>query len=462
MASNSLVIRDFRSLPGKLSADGRRYVFPLIKTKSRTGGESFWEIGVGVLSAIPEIAVQKTITENPFEKSAELLVPIKDEWFNNAAITENIVGVLKVNSGKVGGKVRISAPTFITGGKNIGASNETNIFCQALRDALSEYNKKLKKTITESAGVDIHFPMLAQNMADQDPDFVKFGFEKVFEQIKYNGLRSMAVDNVMYSRRGHFYPGFTLIKQIMQKLAAVIAEKYPHKIYFDGELYKHGATLQYISGVARKKDNVETQNEIKYIIYDVYIPAVPEMLFSKRAELMREFSGILSAILAGNVFKAVEFAPTYEISAAADMVKHYQEFLAAGYEGAMIRLDRPYVCGIKEYHSNVLLKVKPSYDAEFEVVSVFAAEKGKARGALMLQCKTKPADKTEPKYFNVTPAVPLAERISIYEKWSQDESVVRGHMLVVTFDEYSKDGVPQRARTSLLFRKNNDSYYKLT
>src|SRR6185437_2700924 len=59
---------------------------------------------------------------------------------------------ITVDSKQEGGKTRDAVATFVTSGKNIGKSNATNIVTQSLRDALSLYNKQIKKAHPKSKG----------------------------------------------------------------------------------------------------------------------------------------------------------------------------------------------------------------------------------------------------------------------------------------------------------------------
>jgi hypothetical protein len=99
--------------------------------------------------------------------------------------------------------------------------------------------------------------------------------------------------------------------------------------------------------------------------------------------------------------------------------------------------------------------MKPTYDAEFEIIGWETGEKGKAAEALMIICQT-----DDGKKFNVTPMGELPDRIALAKKMNtieengktHFENHWRGKRVTIYFDEKSVDGVPQRARTKLEFR----------
>jgi ATP-dependent DNA ligase len=125
----------------------------------------------------------------------------------------------------------------------------------------------------------------------------------------------------------------------------------------------------------------------------------------------------------------------------------------------MIRpIESTYVFSEKSHHSKNLLKMKPRFDAEYELVDWFMAEKGKAAGLLMLVCET-----TDGKLFNVTPSLTELERQEWTEKFAvveankltMFENVWKGSMITVFYDDLSEDGIPLRASTKMKTRVDN-------
>jgi hypothetical protein len=95
--------------------------------------------------------------------------------------------------------------------------------------------------------------------------------------------------------------------------------------------------------------------------------------------------------------------------------------------------------------------MKKTYDREYEISGWTTGVKGKAALALMIICRS--GDKT----FPVTPAMELEERNALAKKMKTVESNGKTHFenhwlgrpLIVYFDDYSKDNLPQRARTKM-------------
>ena len=427
MASKQIHIKDFSQLPGRLSDDRLTWEFPVIKTQNARGRETFWKIYVRVI-----------------DKNGKF-VRIRDEWFTN--LPEGYSGWIKVDSGVVGGKVKASVPTIVSKGKNIGKANATNPFTQALRDALGLYNKQKDKA---EVGMDMYPPMLSQLMRDQVTPPTASIDAPLFVQRKYNGLRAVATYSeaektiILYSRRRNRYPGLTYIRD---ELLPAISKYWNEgrKLYLDGELYKHGMPLQDISGYARREHK---DPMLEFVVYDCFIVNELDLKFSERKIILDE-------IFAKYKFKHTKLADTYMVVSDAEINKLYEQFLREGYEGAMVRVDAPYRFSYNEYHSNLLLKMKPELDHEFEIVGWKTGDKGKAAKALMIICKTESGVE-----FPVTPAMTLEERVELAKKMGTIEPNGKTHFenhwlgrkLIVTFDEWSKDRVPLRARTRMEIR----------
>lgn len=449
MASQSVTITDYTKLPGKIHDDGMAYLFPQINSVNSHGKTMMWRIIVKAFEARPDV----------FMPLPEQFIKFDPNFLKNEKLI-NIHGYIYVESGIVGGKIKTIVPTIVSKGLNIGKANETNAICQALRDALSKYNKQLRKAKNVSAGLgqtERYPPMLAQVLEDQNSlDFTK----SVYIQPKFNGLRAvMTLDKVdgeeiciAYSRTKLLYPGFDYIKK---ELLPILKEYHSanRKLYLDGELYKHGMRLQDLSGLSRReeKDDKVLENRINFQIYDCFISNEPDLKFSDRLSILNEIFDTLETTYCKQT-------QTWIVSNVGELREHYKSFIDAGYEGAMVRLDSPYVYSYNSHHSKVLLKLKPSFDGEYEIIGWDVGKKGKGAGALLLKVKTK-----DGKEFNVTPAlgedsnterIRLAKDMAIVEENQKThfENKFLGKMLIVEYDEKSKDDVPQRARTQLVIR----------
>jgi hypothetical protein len=105
--------------------------------------------------------------------------------------------------------------------------------------------------------------------------------------------------------------------------------------------------------------------------------------------------------------------------------------------------------------------MKETHDGEYKIIGWETGSRGKAANSLMIVCETKGG-----KRFNCTPALPIEEREALAAKMSTFDSSDQissdqknyferhylNKMLIVYYDEKSKDDVPQRARTKMEIR----------
>jgi ATP dependent DNA ligase domain len=415
------------------------------------------------------IHVRAIAPGNETKQGAELeaaFLPLEPELDNKPSAN---YGWCIVYSGVVGGKIRDTVPTITREGKSQKSSAATNPFCQALRDALGLYNKKCRKVAVEvvaEAGADAQahvrpLPMLAQVAKMDGLDWTR----PMWVQRKFNGVRAVAVleDNavVMYSRSGIAYPGFDKIKA---ELLPVLQE-YPSGVHLDGEIYKHGKTLNEISGQARGG----TAEDVEYMAYDMFDSDKPKMLYTERR---RELNDLLACV-EGVYVKPVE---TYDAVSEANVNMLYTRFRAEGYEGAMLRLEDVYKYSYNGHHCKQLLKIKPTYDDEYEIVGWTVGRKGKAAAALMLKCtigdverrnivdESKPVDPQriapEKRIFDVTPMGEIADRDALAVKMAEIQPSMKtyfeenwlGRKITIYFAELSPYGVPQQGRTKMEVR----------
>lgn len=457
MAGKAVTIRDYKSLPGGL-LNATTWSFPTVKSVNSHSRATEWTLLVRCLAPGNE-------TKQGAELEAAFL-PLEPELAN--APSPNY-GWMIVHSGVVGGKIRDTVPTIVYSGKNLKASHATNPVCQAMRDALGMYNKQCRKVATEvvaeaqaDGSGDRYPPMLAQVIKWDKIDWDK----PVYCQRKFNGVRVVSCiergEVVMYSRSKIAYPGFAEIKA--ELLQAMI--EYPG-VFLDGEAYKHGTPLNEISGKARGGTTDEL--EVNYMVYDCFMPSRPDMKYSERLVLLTEILRTMDNTLV----KPVEtLTPTTEAQA----WQMYKQFRDEGYEGAMIRLDEPYRYSYNGHHCTQLLKIKPTYDDEYEIVGWLVGKKGKAAKALMLRCtigdvprrnivnEAEPVDprKIDPKdrVFDVTPMGTIEDRIRLAEQMAQIQPSTKtffeenwlGKKITIYFAELSPYGVPQQGRTKMEMR----------
>lgn len=312
----------------------------------------------------------------------------------------------------------------ITEGKNIGKKNETTYLEQAIKEAQSRIEKKLKEGyIEESNNTTIKetlLPMLAQEYKKHKSK-IKF---PCFVQPKLDGYRMIynPVSDQMLTRSGKH---FTILNDSdLHKELKLLNLKFP----VDGELYAHQELTFEEYGVLRKKSLTEKDNEvlekIEFNIYDV----ICDKEFEKRLDILQKLNP---------KFK-VKIVPTYKCETEQDIEKYHEKFLKEGYEGTMIRnLHGKYQCKFRSYD---LLKYKNFNDSEFEIVG-FSKETdttGNNQNLIVWTCKTEKGLE-----FDVQSKGTRLERQKLYN----DAKMYIGKKLWVQYFGLTNQGVPRFPKT---------------
>lgn len=429
MASTSIHIPDVLAavregtIPCTYDRKLRAYVFPTVTSKTSRGARTFWTIRVGLV-----------------DRNHEPL-PIPDEAFEAVAT----IGCIVVESFQERGKIRDVVPTYVSKGKNAGKKNATNAFSQAIRDAFTLYNKKLK---VSSSGISDERPppMLVKTNGDTrqatlTEDDLDSG---VIAQTKLNGVRLVAYlknnEVVMYSRTGSLYPG---MDNIREDLTAILQRAGGY--YLDGEIYRHGESLLWISGQSRREQD---DSSLEYHVFDCFDPGNPQESGIDRQNKLDELFSHASAG-SSHVKRVQNFYP----QSMEEVHSLFQQFTRDGYEGIILRrASAPYVFSVNGSRSSDVLRIKPKLHAEFKCVGFTQGDKGKDKGAVIWICEPiTPKDKHAENTFHVLPKNMTYElRYKLFRFLSRDDNFDRylnGRPLTVEFDEYSKKtGFPLRAK----------------
>lgn len=468
-------INDFRKeIPGEVDADDKStYKFPRITSKRFDGKESYYDIIVRIATGVASnIKGAKEI-----EKLNETFIDIDDKYFTSSEkLPDGYYGWYKVNYyavvGSDPGKGQI--PTRVYVGKNVGKKNQTNPFTQALRDALSRYNKQIQKSqidvvADEAISIELYPPMLAGGDAS-NIDSINFTEQETAVRIqpKLNGTRGVACLNViradanvgindeknvteviLYTRKRKLIKGLSYMNDEIYSALTELTSSLGIKIRLDGEFYVHGVPLELISGAMRReKGGEKTELKLQYHIFDIFSESKPDALFTERLSWMM----MLKEYITKKEFQYLKIVNTEKVSSLDEINTIYKGYLTEGYEGVIVRLDREYKYSYNDRRARWLMKKKPVLDAEFEIVGYEGAEKGKASGWLILNLKTK-----EGKIFNLSNFGERGDELrqKMYEEMSKIgedgktifESQYKGKFITVLFDEWSRFKVPLRART---------------
>jgi DNA ligase-1 len=264
----------------------------------------------------------------------------------------------RTHSGQVGGQITTNAWTVVYG-KNTGKANGTTDIEQALKEAIAKRTKKLESGYFESINnIDekqYFEPMLAAKWEDYK-DKVTY---PIYSQPKLDGIRCIVTKDGMFSRNGKPILSAPHIKESLQS----IFDENPDLI-LDGELYadKFANDFNKIVSLVKKTkptdaDLVESKKNIDYHIYD--LPSVDDT-----------FRVRYSTLCSLRLPKQCIVVKTHIVKSEDILMERYGEYVEAGYEGQMLRLDSKY----ENKRSKSLLKHKSFIDEEFTIKDICEGE----------------------------------------------------------------------------------------
>lgn len=251
-------------------------------------------------------------------------------------------------------------------GKNIGKVNETTADEQAVLIINSTYRIRKEQGYAEDikdAGKKFFQPMLAAKYfgLNEKKRNELFKTERVYRQPKLDGQRCIVTKDGMFSRHGKEIISAPHIRKSLEP----VFRKYPNLI-LDGELYNHDLNQDFnklMSLVRKSKPTVEdlkeSEEKIQYWIYD--LPSCPEGFHARNWELAKlwiEFEKEFN--------KYCVCVETHLVLSDEEVQHTLENYLNHGYEGGILRLDRPY----ENKRTNSLLKVKKFEDGEFPIVRI--------------------------------------------------------------------------------------------
>lgn len=270
--------------------------------------------------------------------------------------------------GFIDGKIKTTLPTYCEG-KNIGKENSTTPQEQAYNEALSKWSKKIK---SENYSTDLSLVIESKTNIVYNPPMLALKYngiyteDMMFVQPKLDGIRC----NIHYnqytqlteaiSKKNH---PFKYISHIVDSLTE-ICMKYP-SIHFDGELYNHIMHDDFeglVSLIRKEKEpSIEEkkliENTVKYYVYDIWDDNNPNLTFKERNEIINS--------LLTNIPNIV-IVPTFNVSSKLEIDNYLSVFLKDGYEGCIIRCNKPY----EHKRSKNLLKYKLFDDDEFVILDI--------------------------------------------------------------------------------------------
>jgi DNA ligase-1 len=350
--------------------------------------------------------------------------------------------IIEIIYGYTGGKM-VESTRRINYGKNIGKSNETTHFEQAVSEAFSKWKNKtkqgfavaqnenvkneneknetkktIKKCDVNSVSNIVTFPMLANDFSKHKKK-IKY---PVYVQPKLDGYRMLFNTKTKFcnSRQGKEFTTIrntNLYKELLQINEDII---------LDGELYIHNAVFENL-GILRKirlsNSDLEKLNQIEYHVYDF----VNENLdYKSRLEYLKNFFQTKN-------FQRIRFVETEIVESETDLKKLHHSFVERCYEGSIVRtVSGKYRCKAR---SQDLLKFKDFTDSEYKIVG-FTHEQDTAynKDLIIWICINENGDK-----FNVRPKGTREERNKLYQRGNE----FIGQLLHVKYFELTEGKIPR-------------------
>ena len=201
-------------------------------------------------------------------------------------------------------------------------------------------------------------------------------------------------------------------------------------IILDGELYKHGKSLQQISGAARLEKDTAGMDWLEYYIYDIMDNT---KTFEERLEILHDISNELSlGFEPEREWKDGELrfqmVPQENVTGWTNIQKLHDKYVSEGFEGIVIRdPSKVYNFGGR---TNAMIKVKMYKDAEFKIVGY---EDGLRPEDMVFVCETDTGIKFEAK--------PMGPRELKWEYLDRMDEII-GKMATVKFFYLSDEGCP--------------------
>jgi ATP-dependent DNA ligase len=481
MASEKRDFVHFDKFPGEIIAE--QFRFPTLYYEDSSGKLRVWDIIVRLVKD----KKKRPNHGHDWDLLVEDQIPVVNGYLRAKDLPPNTVAQFWVETGVVGGKIMRHPPTYPVE-TNVDRANERNTFEQSLVDARSKYLKKreeggrtekefkaLKKAAAAPCKQDLnkstaYFPMLARKF-DEEAKHVEW---PAIGQPKLDGVRCQAFLNVnphrvarhlityknvmLYTRQRKEFQGFEHIRRLLLEPLIEMYSEDNYSLYLDGEFYKHGESLQDISGQVRnvKKNSKVNRESVQYNIYDCFYPNALVSPFSERTEILEDFFSVFdSSDVDWDGFDAdpvpkgmIKRVPCVEIKNEKEMRAQYKKWLKEKYEGLMYRNPAsPYLAHPTKtgtfLRSHGLLKLKMRYSDEFELVGFTEGTKGRDVGAIMWICQT-----SGEKKFHATPKnMTLPERYALFKKIpEQFDDTYKGRLMTIEYEDLSKDGIPLRAK----------------
>lgn len=213
-------------------------------------------------------------------------------------------------------------------------------------------------------------PMLAKQA---DKVATKVFDKEFYASRKINGVRCLIFCNngeIKTASRGSVNYDLAILHIISNPKLVEFFDNHPDAI-LDGEIYKHGMTLNQISGICRTQSTVADGKDLQFYWYDIVDTTAS---FDDRLQTMLDWKEELE-LADFDPYRqysldelAIQFVPQELVSGWFNMKAMHDKFVKEGFEGLVIRsLTDVYGPGKR---SNAMIKIKEYKDAEYTIVGI--------------------------------------------------------------------------------------------
>ena len=318
----------------------------------------------------------------------------------------------------------------ITGGQAIAAVEDFFFLCSDIERKW--YSRVLRKNLragfglTEAnkAGFDIpDFDVMLAKDGKDCKNLEKIVKEGVYISPKLDGYRCIAVCSYgevqLYSRNGTIYENFP---SIIEALEAICQDS---AFVLDGEIMSNDFNKMQQSAFASKRGT--TVGDVAFHVFGwIGIDEWNSDIFKMPTKLRLDNMFLTIANADPQKIKGVQQRLVSKIE---DVIKAEKDYMAQGFEGAMLLPNIPYYRGRK---SNKLMKFKTMHSMECKIIGIYEGEgknSGRMGGLKLIQENGLPCD--------VGSGFTDDERDQI---WKDPSSVV-GRILEIQYQELTPDGV---------------------
>ncbi len=205
---------------------------------------------------------------------------------------------------------------------------------------------------------------------------------------------------------------------------------------FDGELYVHGLSKQKLRGIVSRRVSKHPDDKIiQYYIFDLKDEVAEQY---DRMEALSYIFKYIDSILHDHIVQVPTKRASTDII---DLIHiHMEEFVSQGYEGIILRKPNALY---QDKRTKDLLKLKPRFKEEYEIIDAFEAidiygqDKDTLGGFNLVTLKGN--------HFKCgAGCLTHSERDSIWEEYKQSQVSVRKYKAIVAYQELTDRGVPHQ------------------